>query len=330
MSTKAQLETIAEPSKQEILETEEFEKDLSEEGKKPEATAKAKAKKETFFTDDNVTLYLREISRIPTLNAVKEIEVAREVQAGGPKADKAKRTLVQANLRLVVSVAKRYASNGSNLLDLIQEGNLGLMKAADKFDPAKGYKFSTFATWWIRQAISRSLADKSRNIRIPVHMIELSSKVRKVRAELHQQLGRDASSEEVAEILDIDLEKLAEVDNLHMRTVSMSTKLGDDDNNTIGDLVESGNTFSNPYEYATSRLLKKELKNVIGELSEEEQKVLILRYGLIENEHQKAYTLEELSKILGIPKDKVKKLEAKSIRKLKAQALQSGSLEEFL
>jgi len=328
-----------EPSQEEMLETVFFEKNLDIEKdfeeinkEKPKAKVAKKTKsKRQEFSDDSVTLYLREIGKISTLKADEEIIVTRAIHKGGIEGEKAKRQLVQANLRLVVSISKRYSSNSIQLLDLIQEGNMGLMRAADKFDPSRGYKFSTFATWWIRQAISRSIADKSRTIRIPVHMIENASKLRKVVNDLTHKLGRTPTDEEVCLVMDITAEKLHEIQNLQMKTVSSSTKVGDDDGTTtIADFIESEAAYANPDSYATAKLLRAQLKNIIDDLSEDEQKVLILRYGLLEEEHQKMYSIEELSDILDMPKDKVKKLEAKALRKLKAQVLESGKLDDYI
>lgn len=254
--------------------------------------------------------------------------MAREIREGGIKGERSKRILVQSNLRLVVSVAKKYTSPSCSLLDLVQEGNLGLMKAAEKFDYTRGFKFSTFATWWIRQAISRSIADKSRNIRIPVHMIELASKLRKVKEKLKQSLNRAPSQEEIANAMDIDQEKLQELEDLHMRTVSMSTQVGNE-GSAIADFIECEGTFDAPDDFTTGRLLRKELKNVIANLSKDEQSVLIMRYGLIEEKGQKTYTLDEVGKLLDLTKAKVKKLEEKALRKLRAQALE-GTLKEYL
>jgi RNA polymerase primary sigma factor len=330
-----------EPTKEEIIETEFFEKNLDVEKdfadiakkqvKKPKKTAVKKSKTKEKASDDSVYMYLKEIGKIPTLKSDEEIIVTRTIQAGGNDGELAKRKLVQANLRLVVSIAKRYSSNSIQLLDLIQEGNMGLMRAADKFDPGRGYKFSTFATWWIRQAISRSIADKSRTIRIPVHMIENASKLRKVINEMTQKLGRTPTDEEVSHVMNITVEKLHEIQNLHMKTISASTKVGDDDgSSTIADFIEDTGSYGNPDQYATAKLLRTELKNIINDLSEDEQKVLILRYGLLEDEHQKMYSIDELSEILDLSKDKVKKLEAKALRKLKAQVINSGKLDDYL
>ncbi len=336
-----------EPSSEDLLEVEVFEQSLDDEisvddidaDKEEESPDKAKAKKdkkqkkskEKGPSDDSVFIYLKEIGKIPTLNAEQEILITREIRKGGISGEKAKRQLVQANLRLVVSIAKRYASTNIHLLDLIQEGNLGLMRAADKFEPTKGYKFSTFATWWIRQAISRSIADKSRTIRIPVHMIENASRLRKVISELSHRLGRTPTEEEIMQVMDINKERLHEIQNLHMKTVSMSTKVGSNDEGaTVADFVESEDEYSSPDQYATARLLRQELKNIINDLSDDEQSVLILRYGLLEDEYQKMYSFDELADMLDMSKDKVKKLEAKALRKLKSHVIQSGKLQEFI
>lgn len=333
---KPEFDDELEPSQEDLLETEVFEQGLdddidTEPKKKTKAKKESKKKKERTSSDDSVFMYLKEIGKISTLNAEQEILITREIHKGGAGGEKAKRQLVQANLRLVVSIAKRYSSSNIQLLDLIQEGNLGLMKAADKFDHSKGYKFSTFATWWIRQAISRSIADKSRTIRIPVHMVENSSKLRKVITELSHALGRAPTEEEIADTLDISIEKLHEVQNLHMKTISMSSKVGsNEDGSSLADFIESDDAYASPDQYATAQLLKAELKNIINDLSDDEQSVLILRYGLLEDEHQKIYSFDELAEMLDMTKDKVKKLEAKALRKLKAHVLETGKLKEFI
>lgn len=343
-----------EPSEEDLIESEFFEQNLEADSifaevegedeatdeetdviksktKKSKPDKREVKKKEKRLSEDSVYLYLKEIGKIPTLNPDEEISVTRTVRKGGADGERAKRKLVQANLRLVVSIAKRYASNNVQLLDLIQEGNMGLMRAADKFDPSRGYKFSTFATWWIRQAISRSIADKSRTIRIPVHMIENASKLRKVIADMTNKLGRTPSEDEIMTVLDISREKLHEIQNLHMKTISISTKVGgNDDSVTIADFIESQGTWDSPDRYATAKLLRNELKNIINDLSDEEQSILILRYGLLEDEHQKMYSVEELASILEMPKEKVKKLEAKALRKLKSHLLEKGEIEEYI
>lgn len=328
MSDQAKQKKDLQKLAEELQTLEPSEKDLKDEEKDEEDVESTTKEIIKFATDDSVKLYLREIGKIPLLKPDQELMVAREIREGGVKGERAKRILVQSNLRLVVSVAKKYTSPSCSLLDLVQEGNLGLMKAADKFDYTRGFKFSTFATWWIRQAISRSIADKSRNIRIPVHMIELASKLRKVKEKLKQNLNRAPNQEEVAQALDIDMEKLQELEDLHMRTVSMSTQVGNE-GSAIADFIECEGTFNKPDDFTTSQLLKKELKNVIANLSKDEQSVLIMRYGLIEEKGQKTYTLDEVGKLLDLTKSKVKKLEEKALRKLRAQALE-GTLKEYL
>lgn len=347
--SKNSFDLDADPSDEDLLETEFFEQNLDsdilvaeldqpEDIEDIEGDIKSKnklvlggKKKDKKLSEDSVYLYLREIGKIPTLNNEEEIHITRAIRKGGSDGEKSKRKLVQANLRLVVSIAKRYASNNIQLLDLIQEGNMGLMRAADKFDPSRGYKFSTFATWWIRQAISRSIADKSRTIRIPVHMIEHASKLRKVITDMTNKLGRAPTDEELMAVLEISREKLSEIQNLHMKTISISTKVGDsDDSVTIADFIESQGTWDSPDRYATAMLLRSELKNIINDLSDEEQSVLILRYGLLEDENQKMYSFEELALMLEIPKEKVKKLEAKALRKLKSHLLEKGEIGEYL
>ena len=318
-------DTLIGPSESDIDQAKEFQKDLDVENNdllKPSKSEKA------ALINDSVYLYLKEIGKIPTINAEKEIEIAREIRSDDEEiSDRAQRALVQANLRLVVSIAKRYARNSNQLLDLIQEGNLGLMKAAAKFDYRKGYRFSTFATWWIRQAISRSIADKSRTIRIPVHMIEIAGKLNKVKLELRQVLNRDAKPEEIAKEMDISMQKLEEIENLQIKTVSMSTKLKGEEGVDISDFIASNNAFKSPDEHTNSTLLRGELKTIIEELTELEQNILFLKYGIAAD---RSYELEELSEILEIPKAQVKKYEARALRKLKLYAKDIKDLKEFL
>lgn len=313
------------PSESDIDEVKEFQKDLDTDA--PELTKQSKSEKAALI-NDSVYLYLKEIGKIPTISAEREIEIAREIRSEDNEiSDKAQRALVQANLRLVVSIAKRYARNSNQLLDLIQEGNLGLIKAAAKFDFRKGYRFSTFATWWIRQAISRSIADKSRTIRIPVHMIEMASKLNKVKLELRQALNRDPKPEEIAQELDISMDKLEEIENLQIKTVSMSTKLKGEEGVDISDFIASNNAFKSPDEHTSSTLLRGELKNIIEELTEIEQNILFLKYGIAAD---RTYDNNELADILEIPKAQVKKFEARALRKLKLFAKDIKDLKEFL
>jgi RNA polymerase primary sigma factor len=304
------------PSEADIDETREFQRDLDVD----EEVIFKQPKESSPLVNDSVYLYLREIGKIPTITADQEIETARGIQSEDKKtSDKAQRALVRANLRLVVSIAKRYARNSNQLLDLIQEGNLGLMKAASKFDYKKGYRFSTFATWWIRQSISRSIADKSRTIRIPVHMIEYASKLNKSKVALRQALNRDPKPDEIARHMNISLEKLDEIENLQVKTVSMSTKVKGEEGVDISDFIASNNAFASPDDHTSATLLRKELKTIIEELNELEQNVLFLKY-----------THEELAEILEIPKAQVKKLEARALRKLKLYAKDIKDLKEFL
>jgi RNA polymerase primary sigma factor len=312
------------PSEADIDETREFQRDLDVD----EEVIFKQPKESSPLVNDSVYLYLKEIGKIPTINADQEIETARDIQSDDKKiSDKAQRALVRANLRLVVSIAKRYARNSNQLLDLIQEGNLGLMKAAAKFDYKKGYRFSTFATWWIRQSISRSIADKSRTIRIPVHMIEYASKLNKSKIALRQALNRDPKPAEIASHMNISLEKLDEIENLHVKTVSMSTKIKGEEGVDISDFIASNNAFASPDDHTSATLLRKELKTIIEELNELEQNVLFLKYGIATD---KEYTHEELAEILEIPKAQVKKLEARALRKLKLYAKDIKDLKEFL
>ncbi len=311
------------PSEAELHDAATLEREIAEEEVKPESEDRA-------LINDGVYLYLKEIGKIPPLAPGEEITLSRIIEKGGEDAERAKRKLVSANLKLVINVAKRYAQDSWNLLDLIQEGNLGLIRAADKFDRIKGYKFSTCATWWIRQAISRSIAEKSRSIRIPAHMIEQASRLRKIKFELSQGLGRAPTEKELAAALDIEIEKLREIEGLHTQTVSMSTPVGKDQESDLTEFIESDGTFASPDSALVSKMLKAQLKQTIEFLSEEEQNVLILRYGLIEQEGERMYTLDEVSDILEIPKANIKKIEARALRKLKGKILEEGSFEDYI
>jgi len=313
------------PNEAELQDAAQLERELVEEETKPEVIAIDKSQ-----ANDGVYLYLREIGKIPPLAQGEELVLARIIEKGGAEAEKAKRKLVSANLKLVISVAKRYAQDSWNLLDLIQEGNLGLIKAAEKFDRIKGYKFSTCATWWIRQSISRSINEKSRSIRIPAHMIEQASRLRRIKFELTQGLGRNPTDQELIAALDIDLERLREIENLQMSTVSMSMRVGKDQESDLGEFIESNEAFAAPDAAAISKMLKDQLKKTIEFLSEEEQNVLILRYGLIEQEGERMYTTEEVAEILDIPKANVKKIEAKALRKLKGKILEDGNISDYI
>ena len=262
-------------------------------------------------TEDPVRMYLKEIGNFPLLTIEEEIEVAKKMEAGD---EMAKKQLTEANLRLVVSIAKRYVGRGMQLLDLIQEGNLGLIKAVDKFDYTKGYKFSTYATWWIRQAITRAIADQARTIRIPVHMVETINKLTRVQRQLVQELGRDPSAEEISARMDgISPEKVREIQKIALEPVSLETPIGEEDDSHLGDFIEDKDAMS-PDEYANNQLLKDEINNVLKGLTEREEKVLRLRFGLYDG---RTRTLEEVGKEFNVTRERIRQIEAKALRKLK-------------
>ena len=272
--------------------------------------------------NDPVRMYLKEIGRINLLTSAEEFEYAKRVEEGDPEA---KRVLAESNLRLVVSIAKRYVGRGMLFLDLIQEGNIGLMKAVDKFDPSKGYKFSTYATWWIRQAITRAIADQARTIRVPVHMVETINKLARVQRQLTQELNREPTDEEIAEKLDISIEKVREVYKISQDPVSLETPIGEEEDSHLGDFIPDGHTMG-PEEYATVEMLKEELNNVLATLTEREEKVLRLRFGLDDGQCR---TLEEVGQIFGVTRERIRQIEAKALRKLKHPS-RSRKLKDFL
>ena len=272
--------------------------------------------------NDPVRMYLKEIGRINLLTSEEEYEYAMQVEEGN---EDAKRILAESNLRLVVSIAKRYVGRGMAFLDLIQEGNIGLMKAVDKFNPSKGYKFSTYATWWIRQAITRAIADQARTIRVPVHMVETINKLARVQRQLTQEFNREPSEEELAEKLNITVEKVREVMKISQEPVSLETPIGEEDDSHLGDFVPDERTMS-PEEYATSELLKEELDNVLLTLTEREEKVLKLRFGL---EDGQCRTLEEVGQIFGVTRERIRQIEAKALRKMRHPS-RSKKLKDFL
>jgi len=267
-------------------------------------------------------MYLKEIGRINLLTSAEEFEYAKRVEEGDPEA---KRVLAESNLRLVVSIAKRYVGRGMLFLDLIQEGNIGLMKAVDKFDPSKGYKFSTYATWWIRQAITRAIADQARTIRVPVHMVETINKLARVQRQLTQELNREPTDEEIAERLDITVDKVREVYKISQDPVSLETPIGEEEDSHLGDFIPDGHTMG-PEEYATVEMLKEELNNVLATLTEREEKVLRLRFGLDDGQCR---TLEEVGQIFGVTRERIRQIEAKALRKLKHPS-RSRKLKDFL
>ena len=272
--------------------------------------------------NDPVRMYLKEIGRINLLTTDEEFEYAKLAEQGD---EYAKKMLAESNLRLVVSIAKRYVGRGMLFLDLIQEGNIGLMKAVDKFDPTKGYKFSTYATWWIRQAITRAIADQARTIRVPVHMVETINKLARVQRQLTQELNREPSEEEIAKKLGITVDKVREFYKISQDPVSLETPIGEEDDSHLGDFIRDERTMS-PEEYATVEMLKSELANVLSTLTEREEKVLRLRFGLDDGQCR---TLEEVGQIFGVTRERIRQIEAKALRKLRHPS-RSRKLKDFL
>ena len=260
--------------------------------------------------EDPVRMYLKEIGKVPLLSAEEEIEYAQRMEEGD---EEAKKRLAEADLRLVVSIAKRYVGRCMQFLDLIQEGNLGLIKAVEKFDYRKGYKFSTYATWWIRQAITRAIADQARTIRIPVHMVETINKLVRVQRQLLQELGREPSPEEIAETMDIPVERVREIQKISQEPVSLETPIGEEEDSHLGDFIQDDNVPV-PAEAAASTLLKEQLVEVLGTLTEREQKVLRLRFGMDDG---RARTLEEVGKEFNVTRERIRQIEAKALRKLR-------------
>ena len=272
--------------------------------------------------EDSVRMYLKEIGKVPLLSADEEIELAKRMELGD---EEAKKKLAEANLRLVVSIAKRYVGRGMLFLDLIQEGNLGLIKAVEKFDYRKGYKFSTYATWWIRQAITRAIADQSRTIRIPVHMVETINKLIRVSRQLLQELGREPSPQEIADEMDIPVERVREILKISQEPVSLETPIGEEEDSHLGDFIQDDNVPV-PAEAAAFTLLKEQLNEVLGTLTEREQKVLKLRFGL---EDGRARTLEEVGKVFNVTRERIRQIEAKALRKLRHPS-RSRKLRDYL
>ena len=288
----------------------------------PENMEKALAS-EGLMIDDPVKLYLKEIGRVPLLDSDREAELARRTSEGD---EKAKKELVEANLRLVVSIAKRYVGKGLFFLDLIQEGNLGLMKAVSKFDYTKGYKFSTYATWWIRQAITRAIADQARTIRIPVHMVETIHKVTKTSRELLQEKGREVSAEEIAKELDnMNPEKVREIMKIAQDPISLETPVGEEEDSHIGDFIEDQESPA-PAEAASQELLREQLNEVLHTLTPREEQVLRLRFGL---EDGRQRTLEEVGQQFNITRERIRQIEAKALRKLRHPS-RSKKLRDYL
>ncbi len=272
--------------------------------------------------EDPVRMYLKEIGKVPLLSAEEEIELAKRMELGDQEA---KKQLAEANLRLVVSIAKRYVGRGMLFLDLIQEGNLGLIKAVEKFDYRKGYKFSTYATWWIRQAITRAIADQARTIRIPVHMVETINKLIRVSRQLLQELGREPSPEEIAEEMNMPVDRVREILKISQEPVSLETPIGEEEDSHLGDFIQDDNVPV-PADAAAFTLLKEQLVEVLGTLTEREQKVLRLRFGLDDG---RARTLEEVGKEFNVTRERIRQIEAKALRKLRHPS-RSRKLKDYL
>jgi len=272
--------------------------------------------------NDPVRMYLKEIGQIKLLSMEEELELADRILAGD---ESAKTILAEANLRLVVSIAKRYVGRGMLFLDLIQEGNIGLMKAVDKFDVSKGYKFSTYATWWIRQAITRAIADQARTIRVPVHMVETINKLARIQRQLTLELNREPSEEELASKMNISVDKIREIYKISQEPVSLETPIGEEDDSHLGDFIKDERNVS-PEEYATNEMLKDEISEVLSTLTEREEKVIRLRFGL---EDGKSRTLEEVGQMFGVTRERIRQIEAKALRKLRHPS-RSRKLKDYM
>ena len=308
---------------------------VDENGEPSKASLKAadhaaeEAKKETSSSlssgvkvNDPVRMYLKEIGRVPLLSADEEKELALKIEQGD---EEAKQHLAEANLRLVVSIAKRYVGRGMSLLDLIQEGNMGLMKAVEKFDYRKGFKFSTYATWWIRQAITRAIADQARTIRIPVHMVETINKLIRIQRQLLQDLGREPLPEEIGAEMDMPTEKVRNILKIAQEPVSLETPIGEEDDSHLGDFIEDQDATS-PADHAAYEMMKKQLENVLDTLTDREENVLRLRFGLDDG---RTRTLEEVGKVFGVTRERIRQIEAKALRKLRHPS-RSKQLKDFL
>jgi len=291
-----------------------FEGITREEIEETEKTAKKSPSLLTILTNRNlidpVRMYLREIGKVDLLVAEQEVSLAQQVERGSPQA---RAQLIEANLRLVVSIAKKYIARGLSFLDLIQEGNQGLMRAVEKFDWRRGFKFSTYATWWIRQAITRAIADQARTIRIPVHMVETMNKVFKTSRQLSQRLGRDATKEELAEATELPITKIDEIYRISQNTASLASPVGDEGDSSLGDFIEDISSPS-PYDETSKELLKESVGEVLETLDDREAKVLELRFGLA---GQPPKTLEEVGKVFGVTRERIRQIEAKALRKLR-------------
>lgn len=313
MASKVRVETTEEWAE---VSFEPVDEDMLQEGEETPVV------KEDSFTEDSVRLYLREIGRVKMIKPDEEIELARLIAKGD---EKAKKKLIQANLRLVISIAKKYVNRGLPFQDLIQEGNLGLIRAAEKFDHTKGFKFSTYATWWIRQAISRGLADKSRTIRVPVHMVESINKMKKISSKLAQELGRKPTEQELARALDLSVSKIQEIVQADREPISMEMPLNRDDETYIGDLIEDSES-SRPDSNTEEQLMRQDLSRMLSQLTPRERDIMHLRYGL---EDGRQRTLEEVGRLFNITRERVRQIEHKAFRKLRQPAW-SGRLSGYL
>ena len=275
--------------------------------------------------EDPVRMYLKEIGKVPLLTAEEEIELSKQMEEGGEVGKQAQKRLAEANLRLVVSIAKRYVGRGMLFLDLIQEGNLGLIKAVEKYDYRKGFKFSTYATWWIRQAITRAIADQARTIRIPVHMVETINKLIRVSRQLLQELGREPTPEEIAKEMNMSVDRVREILKISQEPVSLETPIGEEEDSHLGDFIQDDNVPV-PADAAAFTLLKEQLDEVLGTLTEREQKVLRLRFGLDDG---RARTLEEVGKEFNVTRERIRQIEAKALRKLRHPS-RSRKLKDYL
>ena len=305
----------ASPSAEELVQLQE---ELDEENKNAEAEPQV----EEYGTGDPVRMYLREIGKVPLLTQEQELELAKRIAQGDQEAAK---QMTEANLRLVVSIAKRYVGRGMQLLDLIQEGNLGLLKAVEKYDFTKGFKFSTYATWWVRQAITRALADQARTIRIPVHMVETMNKLTQCSRKLQQELGREPTVEELSKAMRLTPERINEIRQMCMEPVSLESPVGEEDDSHLGDFIED-NTGSQPADAVSQAMLRQQLMEILDTLSEREAKVLRLRYGLDDGRPR---TLEEVGKEFNVTRERVRQIEAKALRKIR-NPNRSNKLRDFL
>ena len=300
------------PTKQQMVRAEKGDK----------STTASSAAVSKIKVSDPVRMYLKEIGRVDLLTADEEVSIAKRIEDGD---DLAKQELAEANLRLVVSIAKRYVGRGMSFLDLIQEGNMGLMKAVDKFDYHKGFKFSTYATWWIRQAITRAIADQARTIRIPVHMVETINKLVRVQRTLLQDLGREPTPEEIGAEMDLPTEKVREILKIAQEPVSLETPIGEEDDSHLGDFIEDEGAMS-PEAFTSSSLLREQLEDVLDTLTDREENVLRLRFGLDDGNIR---TLEQVGKVFGVTRERIRQIEAKALRKLRHPS-RSKQLKDFL